>query len=90
MISKVGMLILVLTLIPVFAFADRGQTTFDEFGHKTDSPENPVDSPQHPTEASKMFSVMLGAGLGQGNPTGGFYDGFDKGLLYYGDLRLAV
>ncbi len=67
------------------------RSTYGEFGDQGEEvPLQPVAAAKPPRVYPKMFEVMLSAGIGYGTTKGDFYDGFDSGLLYFGDIRFAI
>jgi len=93
MFVRPGLLVLLLAVMPNLVLAgstDAKTPQYDEFGGEIE-PQQSADEPQlQDPVLTKMFDVMIAAGFGYGIPLGDFYYGLDPGLLYFGDVRIAV
>jgi len=77
------------------AYADDPE--YDEFGNKIESKNEDAEALESESEPPppepvfpKMFDAALGGGFGYGFTTGDFYSGLDSGVLYFGEIRVAV
>ena len=66
------------------------ESVYDEFS--TSGGSNQIAKPMtfQPPLPGKLFNAMICGGLGFGQPIGSFYDEFDPGLLYFGDVRFSI
>jgi len=93
MFVRPGLFVLLLTVMPALVLAggsDPEKPQYGEIGGAAE-PQQSSDEPQQKAPVlTRMFDIMVGAGFGYGLPLGDFYYGLNPGLLYFGDVRIAV
>ncbi len=103
MFFRLGILFFILASMPTLVIAGgmgtgtgTGDPRYDEFGNRVESKnddsealESETEPPPPEPDYQKMFDATIGGGFGYGFPVGSFYDGFDSGPLYFGEIRIA-
>jgi hypothetical protein len=99
MYFRLGLFILLLTVMPALVLAGSayaGDPEYDEFGNKIESQNDDAEALESESEPPpkpvfpKMFDATVGGGFGYGFTIGDFYSSLESGVLYFGEIRIAV